>query len=336
MTITSARYNRRVPHFEHSGHSRLATAGGFAAILLWSTTFAIARSISEQVGSFQAAGGIYAVSALMFAGTLIIVPRRRAQMRSLRWRPTLVCGALFVGYMIAVYMAIGLAADRAQTLVVALLNYLWPALTILLSLWLLRARAGVLLIPATILAIAGVYFVLAQGSDVSPGALAANLTANPVAYLLATFAAVAWALYSNLTRRWGSAGESGTVAAGVFLTCTAGVMILLAAFAREPGEWNGRAITEALFLGVANYFGYTLWEVAMRRGNLTLVAAASYFTPLLSTAISCIYLRVPPGTGLLVGCALLVTGSIMSWLSVSSGNSRKSEGVLADARDQAA
>ena len=94
-------------------------------------------------------------------------------------------------------------------------------------------------------------------------------------------------------------------------------LLVIALAADEAGEWTWRAGLEVLFLGLANYFGYTLWETAMRRGNLTLVAAASYFTPLLSTAISCTYLGVLPGTGLLVGCVLLVAGSVMSWISVN-------------------
>jgi hypothetical protein len=37
-----------------------------------------------------------------------------------------------------------------------------------------------------------------------------------------------------------------------------------------------------------------LWDVAMRKGNLLLVAAMSYFTPLFSTMLSCANLKVSP------------------------------------------
>lgn len=55
----------------------------------------------------------------------------------------------------------------------------------------------------------------------------------------------------------------------------------------------------------------------MRRGNLLLVVAMSYFTPLLSTILSCAYLKVSPGPGLWLGCILLVGGSLLTWLSMS-------------------
>lgn len=282
--------------------------------MLWSTTVALARSVSEQVGPFTAAAGVYGVSAAAACVGLLSTPGKRRQILQLP-RPYLgVCGLLFVLYMVALYIAIGLARDRAQTLVVALLNYLWPSLTILLSLPLLRVRASFLLLPGTLLAITGVSLVLAQGQGISWQAMAANPIANPAAYALATFAAVAWALYSNLTRRW--AGGSGPGAADLFLTATAVVMLLLSLIANEPRAWTPRAAAEAATLGLANWAAYVMWDTAMRRGNMTLVAAASYGTPLLSTVISCLYLGIVASGGLWIGCLLLITGSVLSWRSV--------------------
>jgi drug/metabolite transporter (DMT)-like permease len=62
---------------------------------------------------------------------------------------------------------------------------------------------------------------------------------------------------------------------------------------------------------------YVLWDVAMRKGNLLLVVACSYFTPLLSTLVSCVYLKVSPSPKLWIGCLLLVSGSLITWRSVS-------------------
>jgi hypothetical protein len=55
------------------------------------------------------------------------------------------CGLLFVTYTVLLFLAIGLARGRQQVLEVGLLNYLWPALTILLSVVLLNKRARLLL-----------------------------------------------------------------------------------------------------------------------------------------------------------------------------------------------
>ncbi|MCC7300510.1 MAG: hypothetical protein IT583_05475, partial [Verrucomicrobia bacterium] len=45
--------------------SKLDTAGGLGAILLWSTSIAGARSLSEQVGSVTGAAAVFSVSGIM-------------------------------------------------------------------------------------------------------------------------------------------------------------------------------------------------------------------------------------------------------------------------------
>lgn len=289
--------------------TRSATAGGLAAILLWSTTVGVSRSLAEQVGPFSAGAAVCGVGGAFSLLALARDPARARRMLALPRRYLLGCGALFVAYLPALYLALGLAAGRGQVLEVGLLNYLWPALTILLSLPLLGHRARWALAPGTLLALAGVGLVLGVGRR-SGG----DLPANPWAYLLAAAAAVVWALYSNLVRRW--AGGRGEGAVALFLPATALVMLGAGFWVDEPRLWAVRPAVEALFLGGATFGGYALWDLAMRRGDVVLVAAASYLTPLVSTLISCLYLAVVPGAGLWAGCALLVGGSLLSWRSV--------------------
>jgi drug/metabolite transporter (DMT)-like permease len=70
-------------------------------------------------------------------------------------------------------------------------------------------------------------------------------------------------------------------------------------------------------LAAVTTLAYVLWDRSMRQGNLLFVVAASYLTPLLSTRVSCFYLRVSPGAQLWIGCVLLVAGSFMTWRAVS-------------------
>ncbi len=67
---------------------------------------------------------------------------------------------------------------------------------------------------------------------------------------------------------------------------------------------------------------YILWDLAMRKGDIVFVAACSYFTPILSTSLCCLYLEVTAGVSLWLGCALIVAGSILSWASVSDRETR--------------
>ena len=100
------------------------------------------------------------------------------------------------------------------------------------------------------------------------------------------------------------------------MVVTGFVLLLMRCFTTEPTTWTARAYGEALALGAITALAYALWDVAMRRGNLLLVVACSYFTPLLSTLVSSAYLGVSPAPRLWIGCALIVIGSFVTWQAV--------------------
>jgi drug/metabolite transporter (DMT)-like permease len=299
----------------------LATIGGIAAILLWSTTVAFARSLSEQLGPMTAAAGVYSVSGAVALASLLRCRHRLEQIFRLPTRYLAGCGVLFVGYTLLLFLAIGWADSRQQVLEIGLLNYLWPALTLVLSLVLLSRRANWILVPGTFLALAGVFLVVTHGATISWGSFCGNFSGNLPAYSSALAAAIFWAMYSNLTRRWAGGQTEGAVV--LFLPLTAAALLLVCCVVEEPREWSRRSLAETLFLGAATFAAYTLWDTAMRRGNVVLVASASYLTLLFSTVVSCIYLAVVPGARLWVGCGVLVVGSLLSWHSISSASTER-------------
>jgi len=301
--------------------SSASTLSGFAAILLWSTTVPLARGLAEHVGPISGAAAVYGVS-----GGLAFFSLLRRRTGGPPGKYVAGCGALFVAYAVLLYLAIGRAVDRQQVLEIGLVNYLWPALTLVLSTVLLGRRARWFLWPGTVLAVAGVVLALTHTSAIAWPAFARNLAGHPASYTMALAAAVCWALYSNLTQRWAGGRESGAV--DVFLLLTAFTFAVLMALVDEDASWSGVAVFEAVFLGLATFGGYRLWDRAMRRGNATLVAAASYLTPLLSTLAACAYLGVAPGRRLWVGCVVLVAGSVLSWRALSSQSSTRSQNSI--------
>lgn len=299
---------------DNSGRFNASTAGGLAAILLWSTTVAVARHLSEQLGPLTAGACVYLIGGMFCLGSL--VRRRTAVRQLLRDSPRYVfgCGCLFVLYTAVLFLAVGSAADRIQTLEVGLVNYLWPTATILFSLVLLNQRANLLLLPGTLLALAGEFLVITQGDSVSWSAFRGHLQTNPTPYALAFVGAVSWGLYSTLARRWSKPGAGGAVE--LFIPAAGVMLLILSLLSDESPAWNARAAGEAAALGAVTVLAYVLWDLAVRTGNLLLVAACSYFTPLLSTVVSCVYLQVTPGQRLWLGCLLLVAGSLLTWRSV--------------------
>jgi drug/metabolite transporter (DMT)-like permease len=294
---------------------RSGTVSGFVAVILWSATVALARSLSEQLGPMTAAAAVYGVSGGIAVIRLFFTRDKIQQMRELPRKYLMGCGALFITYMLVFFLAVGMAKGCEQVLEVGLLNYLWPALTILLSLILLKKKANFLLLPGTLLALCGIFLVVTQGVHVSWHSFSQNLASNPVSYSLGLSAAVSWSLYSTLTRRWAHDETEGAV--DLFLPATGMALILLCFLVGEQRVWSLRSLAEATFLGVATYLAYGLWDTAMRKGNVVLVAAGSYLTPLLSTLVSCVYLSVSAKPSLWVGCGMLVFGSLLSWVSVS-------------------
>ncbi len=288
-----------------------ATVQGFAAIILWSVTVAFVRSISEQIGALTGAAVLYLASGL--TGLLIQFMRGKLPkiFRKDEIRYLLICGTLFVSYMLFFFLAIGNAVTRTQVLEAGIINYLWPALTLLGSVILSRRKFKWFLIPSIALALAGTFITLTSsvGSNVE-----FNISETPAVYLFAFAGAVSWTAYSILAGKL--AGNSNINPVPFFLTVTGVVIFILSMNFAESSRWSTGVWAEIGVLAIATLAGYELWDRSMRRGNVAAVAAFSYLTPLFSTVFSAVYLSVVPSANIVTGCVLLILGSILSWKSV--------------------
>lgn len=293
--------------------ARKNTLLGLVAILFWSTTIAFSRSLTEQLGTFTAAALIY-----IFAGLagLTLEHFQFGGLRKLAQVPRaflLVCGGLFVLYMTALYLAVGLACTRTQVIVVGLINYLWPALSLIFSVPLLRHRASALLPVGILLALAGTW--LATTSDINTIELLQD-RGNLVPYGLALIAAVSWALYSNLSRRMGEENESGAVP--LFLLASGLLLGVSRLFVTETSHWSPAAAAELAYMALfPGMLAYILWDIAVRKGEIILVASLSYLTPLLSTWVSALVLNIRPGVTIWLAAGLVIAGALVCRRSIT-------------------
>ncbi|MCX5577422.1 aromatic amino acid DMT transporter YddG [Kaistia terrae] len=277
---------------------------GISAVLMWSATIGLYRNISE---TFGAVGG----SALIFtfSGIVATLYGGRAAFRGHSRLYLLVGGAMFVTYEIALALAVGLAQDRVQTVEVGMINYLWPSFTIGLAVLVGQARADFLLIPGILLSLAGV-LLASSGTGISIHSMLGNIAGNPLPYLLALIAAITWPLYTIFTRRL-SGGKS---AVPPFLLMTAALLwIHYFTSDQPPLHFDIRGLSMALLFGVLTTLAYSAWTYGVTHGNLTLMATASYFTPLLSVMISSILLDMMPGMNFWGGALLVTGGSLVCW-----------------------
>lgn len=292
-----------------------ATLAGVTALALWGTNIACARSLIEKLGPINAGAWVHTLGGAVAALWWFSSARERDRIRRLPRAYLWGCGALFVIYMPCLYLALGLSQSRQQAVEVAIVNYLWPSLTLVLSAPLLGKRARWPLAPGIVLAFTGVALVIAGGIAYSWAELGENLRTSATPYLLAFVCAVAWALYSNLSRRWAASADGGAVS--LFILCTGLVFLAMRPFAGEDPQWSARAAGELAYMAaLPTLTAYMLWEFAMRRGNLVLVASLSYGIPLLSMAIMRVYLNVRLGPAVWLACAMVIAGAVICRKSI--------------------
>ena len=290
------------------------TVLGVFAILLWSSTIAFSRSLSEALGPLTAGAAIFMLSGVLACIRLAIVSRGLQRVRHLPVAYLAGCGTLFVIYMVSLYVAIGLASGRQQVLEVGLINYLWPGLTLVFAVPILKRRARASLILGVLAGFGGIFLATTQNGMLSWEAFK-SLSVNWFPYSLAFLAAVSWALYSNLSRRWAGHTEGGGVP--LFLISAGLVLTSIRMVFYEHSHWTFRSFLELFYMGIfPAMLGYTFWDEAMRRGRIILVSSLSYFTPLLSTLMATAYLGVTAGWNLWAGCILVVIGATICKLSV--------------------
>lgn len=294
---------------------KIHTSLGIIAILCWSTTFAFSRSLIEQLGIFTTVASMFLIGGILGCLVLLRNKDQRQNLISLSRHYLLICGFLFVFYMTCVYLAIGFVSTRQQVIEIGLINYLWPGLTMVFSVFILGHKARAFLIPGIIIATAGVSLATIYGESFSFSQTICNFQINWFAYILALFAAISWALYSNLARLW-SRNSTGQ-AVPVFILIIGILFFIICLFFPETSNWNLQSVLELIYMAVVTTFlGYLFWDNAVKNGDIVVVVSFSYLTPLLATLFSCLYLNLKSGWVLWLACGLVLAGSIICKFSL--------------------
>lgn len=291
---------------------RRATWVGLVAVLCWSSTIGLMRSVAEALGALGGAAMLYSVSAALVL--LVNGVPSRAQLRGVSRIYVIGCGLLFALYEMCLSVSIGLAHNRPQSLELGMINYLWPCLTIVLAVLCRQQRARWWLWPGALLCLWGLVLVVGEGSDATAApwwqTLWGNMASNPLAYALAFGAALMWPTYSVLARMHGG-GLNGV---GLFMALTAALLWAQWLLLETPAmQWRWGVVAQVLAIGALTALGYGCWEHGIQRGNLAVMAAGSYFTPVLSALWGSVWLAVQPGLPFWQGVVLITLGSLVCW-----------------------
>lgn len=276
-----------------------ATLIGFAAILMWSL-LSLLTVASGTVPPFQLAAMTFAIGGGLGAASWLFRPSAAQALRQ-PWQVwALGVGGLF-GYHALFFFALRLAPPAEAQLV----NYFWPLFIVLGSALLPDERLKSHHVIGALIALAGtVVLFLGRGGITFAGAYLPG-------FACAFGAAVAWAVYSVLSRRFAAVPTDAV--AGFCLATAALAAVFHVAFEathwpQTTGQWLAVLALGIGPVGAAFY----VWDIGMKRGDIRFLGVASYIAPLLSTAFLVLAGYASASLSLLVAAVLVAGGGILA------------------------
>ncbi|EMP2222781.1 TPA: drug/metabolite DMT transporter permease [Enterobacter hormaechei subsp. steigerwaltii] len=284
-----------------------ATLIGLIAILLWSAIVGLIKSVSEGFGPVGGAALIYTCSAVLLLFTLGFPKIKKFPLSYL-----IIGSVLFVCYELCLSLSLGFTHSGRQAIEVGMVNYLWPSMTILLAVIVNRQKTSPLIIPGVILAIVGIGRVLGGDGGFSLTEMMNNVMDNPLSYGLAFSGAVIWAIYCVVTQRIAQ-GNNGITLFFILTALTLWVKYLTSPQPEFNLSWH--AWISLMLAAMAMGFGYAAWNVGILHGNVTMLAAASYFIPIISAVLAAFMLDSHLTLAFWQGTAMVSLGSLICWWS---------------------
>lgn len=277
-------------------NSSRATLVGSIAILLWSA-LALLTTLTEGLPPFQVMAVTFAIGGgLGLVRWLMLADRPSLRQPALAWAITL--GGLF-GFHVCYFTSLKTSPAVAANLI----NYLWPLLIVLFS----ALGQGSLRWNHLVGGLAGFLgCALLLGGDQFPW--------DPsylVGYGLALAAALIWSGYSVLARRFCAAVPVDFIAVACLGTALGALLCHLAVehwAAPTPTGWLALVLMGFGPVGLA----FFVWDHGVKHGNIRLLGAASYATPLLGTLLLILAGRAEPSLALALSAALIVGGAALA------------------------
>lgn len=288
---------------------------GLSAIVLWSLIVGLIKEVSHYFGPTGGAALIYTLASVLLLCTVGWTPLKQFP------RKYLIYGSLLmVAYEICLALSIGYSTNSRQAVEVGMVNYLWPSLTMVALIIFNKKPTNWLIVPGLLLSMTGIVWVLGgeQGLDIKE--MTANIQTNPLSYALAFIGAIIWSAYCVVTARM----AKGTNGITLFFLLVAVVLWIKFLVVKEQSvfDFNLHSTIYLVLASCAMGLGYAAWNVGMLKGNTTILAGASYFIPVLSSAISSVLLHTALDLSFWQGAIMVCLGSVLCWIATRDRKSR--------------
>lgn len=285
---------------------RAATALGLLAPLCWGASIPLVRAIAEGFGMAQGQCLLYSIATLYLLATVGLPDFKRMSLKF--W---LVGITSAIACSLTLITSIYLSEGGKQTVEVGMINYLWPAMTIVFAVLFTGKSADYRLAIGLVLSLFGVFWIL-SGGEFSAADFCARFMHNPWSYCLAFCGALSWSIYSTACTLWGN-GQNPSALIFLLLALIYGGLWLCGVAPAE--QLTAKGIGSALFGGLAMGTAYVVWTNGFFYGNTAVLAIASYFTPVLSCLLCVWWLGAQLNSSFWSGVAVLTVGSLLCWQS---------------------
>lgn len=270
---------------------------------MWSLLAALTVA-TGRIPPFQLAAMTFAIGACV--GPAIRLARRgEARPYAGRKRLPLVAWAVGVGGLFGYHALYFLALRLAPPAEAGLLNYFWPLLIVLFSALLPGEALKRHHLVGVMLGLAGMVVLFTGGGG---GNFAKAYLPGFAAALIAAFV---WAGYSVLSRRLASVptdAVAGFCAATAVLSACCHLVLETTVWPSSLPQWLAVFALGVGPVGAAFY----AWDIGMKRGDIRVLGAAAYATPLLSTALLVVAGYAAPSWSLAMAALLIAGGGLIA------------------------
>lgn len=277
-----------------------ATLIGFTAILMWSL-LALFSSLSGAVPPFLLCTFSFVVATLVG----LVATGRKGNPAEGRARIPLLAWVVGIGGLFGYHFFYFSAVRSAPVVEANLINYLWPLLIVVGSALMPGEGLRWHHVAGALLGLAGTMLIISDGGRF----------AFDVQYLggygLGVLAAITWASYSLISRRFAAVPTRMVT----WYCAGAAVLSLVCHVLLEETVWPVGTVQWLAVLGMGLMpvgGAFFVWDYGVKHGNIQVLGAASYAAPLLSTL-----LLIAFGIGSLtlpvaLACLLITGGAVLA------------------------
>ncbi len=278
-----------------------STIIGGTAILLWGA-LALFTVWTGDIPPFQLVGMTFSLAFLLMVAKWSLFRQNPFQFLPKEKAVWILGVAGLFGYHALYFIAL----RNAPAMDASLIAYLWPLLIVVFSALLPgEGKLRWFHICGALLGLGGCWVLISDGGQVSFKAEYA------LGYGAAIGCALTWSSYSVLSRKF-SKVPTDTVGWFCFVTAILGFvghgLFEKTTMTTDIGQWLA---VVGLGLGPVGIAFFT-WDIGMKRGDIRLLGAASYATPLISAILLILTGRSEPSLAVLYACIGIVGGAVLA------------------------